>query len=577
MAPQLRSVARTVAVGASAAAVAAVALERSPAALDPDSSLGAAASRVVALVRFSRSLYAAARVAFDYRALFKRHAEYASPEYRADRALVHRRSAQRMLHLCRVQGAVYVKIGQHVASMSHAVPPEYRQQLRQLEDRAAHRPFSQIRRALERQLPAGLNATFSHFDPQPVAAASLAQVHRATLRDSKRDVAVKVQYPGLESLVSSDLTSISMLSWLLSWLFPFFNMHWVVDQFRVNLRNELDFQMEARSARRTANFFRDHPRVFVPHVYDQYSTDKLLVMDYVHGFRVDDVEAMHRQHIVPQQVAQTVVDAFAHMIFINGFVHCDPHPGNLMVSPTDSGHFRLYLLDHGLYRELNDNFRQSYCRLWKGFVLRDTPLVEQACDELGAPGFANVFSMLLLNRTWSFAKQLGTDIRVKMSPEEFGRIRDDLKEGGLKSHADVSHFVEQIPDQLILVFKMNSLVRNVNKALGAQVNRFKVNARYAVRGLRVFNNNTPDRPQRHAHAHTATVLAGTHLEESVWKVCELLRACADTAALWMDCVSVEVQLFALDVVLYMFKMWYGFTPYGGTRGGGNSDDVILIG
>ncbi|PXF41803.1 putative aarF domain-containing protein kinase 1 [Gracilariopsis chorda] len=138
------------------------------------------------------------------------------------------------------------------------------------------------------------------------------------------------------------------------------------------------------------------------------------------------------------------------MIFINGFVHCDPDLRNIMVLRTGSGDFRLYLLDHGPYLEFNDHFRHSYCRFWKGFVLRDNPLAKQDWDRLDAPGFANVFSMLLLDRTWSFAKQLGTDIWVKMTLEEFGVIREDLKEGGLKSEADVSHLLNK--------FLMNSFL-----------------------------------------------------------------------------------------------------------------------
>ncbi|KAI0566122.1 UbiB [Gracilaria domingensis] len=125
-------------------------------------------------------------------------------------------------------------------------------------------------------------------------------------------------------------------------------MHWVVDQFRNNLQKELDFELEAASAMRTAQFFENERRVCVPTVYTQYTTDKVLVMQYIDGFRVDDVDRMHHAGIGVQNVAQAVVDAFAQMIFVNGFVHCDPHAGNLMVTADERDNFKLYLLDHGL-------------------------------------------------------------------------------------------------------------------------------------------------------------------------------------------------------------------------------------
>lgn len=565
--------------GAAATAgwTASVALERRPGLLD-NTSLETASSGIIATVRFTRALRTAAVVMADYRLLFARHSDYTTDQYKLDRSHVHRRSADSFLQLARKQGAVYVKIGQHVASMNHAVPPEYTSKLKLLEDRAAYRPYSQIKRALERELGRGINDVFVEFHHKPVAAASLAQVHEARLRDSGDRVAVKVQYPGLEALVRGDLTSIKMLSWMLSWVFPYFNMDWVVEQFRKNLEKELDFLLEAQSARRTADFFSDDERVFVPAVYSSSSTERILTMEYIDGFRVDDLDALERCHVDPHAVAQTVVEAFAQMIYVNGFVHCDPHAGNLMVRPAANGRFELFLLDHGLYRQLSDGFRQSYCKLWKGLVLRRSKDVDEACAELGAPGFANVFSIFLLNRSWSFARRLGTDIRVKMSKEELKQLRSDLREGGLRSQADVSTFVERIPDDLLLVFKMTSLVRNVNKALGASVNRFKVNARYAVRGLRHLNGYNVEEAIGEEDG-SSVILAGTHLEKL--EPFRRLAALVDWFGTIVDRVCVEIQFLVLDAALFAVRWWFGtgLTLDGGRQGNplDSSGDMRLIG
>lgn len=323
-----------VAAAGGGVAAAAVAIERSPSALDPHSAAGVAAARIAGAVRFGRAFGTASLVMADYRMLFARHTDYAGQVYKGARSVVHVRSAERLLKLCRTQGAVYVKVGQHVASMSHAVPDEYLSRMKLLEDKAAHRPWWQIKGVLQRELGAPLSKLFSEFDEQPVAAASLAQVHRARLRDSGEVVAVKVQYPGLETLVAGDIASIQALSWLLSFVFPYFSLDFIVDQFRANLDKEIDFQLEGESGMRTASFFANDARITVPTVHENFSTPRVLTMDFIEGFRVDDLDALRAARIDPGAVAQAVVDAFAQMIFVNGFVHCDgalfttfrPHP-----------------------------------------------------------------------------------------------------------------------------------------------------------------------------------------------------------------------------------------------------------
>lgn len=570
----LRKLAATTAA-TTAVAGTALLIERIPSAIDPSTPFGQVTSHITALVRFTRSLSAATHVMVDYRRLFMRHVDYTSDAYRQDRSRVHSRSAERMLALARTQGAVYVKIGQHIASMNHGVPLEYSTKLKLLEDRAAYRPFWQIRRVVERELKAPVYDIFEEFEDTPVAAASLAQVHRGRLK--KGDVvAVKVQYPGLEGLVQSDLTCIKMLSWLLVWVFPFFKMDWVVEQFRRNLHKELDFKLEAKSAKRTGSFFAGDARVFVPYVHQALSTSKVLTMEYIDGCRVDDVVALKKAGINSHTVAQTVVDAFAQMIFVNGFVHCDPHPGNLMVRRKEDGAFELFLLDHGLYRELDDQFRQSYCKLWKGLVLRRSSDVEQACKELGAPGFANVFSVFLLNRSWNFAKKLGTDLRVKMSAEEMKQLRSDLRDGGISWEGDVSSFVEQIPDDLLLVFKMNSLVRNVNKALGASVNRFKVNARYAVRGLRHLNG-VLETGGLSGGKRNGKLVACRYSESVHRGICHLLQSVCHWVMGIMDTLTVEMNLIVLDAAWFLVRWFRGQSAYGGKEGVVDSDDMKLIG
>jgi aarF domain-containing kinase len=527
------------------------------------------AAALVTAVRFTRALAASAQIMVDYRILFAQHDDYTSDEYKERRSAVHSRAAEKLLRLCKTQGAVYVKIGQHVASMNHAVPPEFTSKLVQLEDRAAFRPFRQIERVLRDELGGEVSDHFATFPEEPVAAASLAQVHRATLAGSGEAVACKVQYPGLATLVAGDLASIRFLSLLLTRVFPHMSLDWIVDQFKENLGRELDFTQEAASSERTRAFFASSDdRVAVPAIYPGLSTSRVLTMEFVDGFRVDDAEQLDAAGIRREDVAAAVVDAFGKMVFINGFVHCDGHGGNLMVRPrphTDrraTGQFDLFILDHGLYRELSDDFRRAYCRLWRGLVLRRAGEVDRACTELGAPGLGNIFSIVLLNRSWSSARSAGVDLRNKMSREEMRELMRELRDGGVESGADAVAMFEGVPTDLLLVIKSSALVRNINQSLGAQVDRFRSNVRHAVLGL--HHRNALDAVAGGPVLSSPGMLAGKSMEEDVsapwlgtrlwrWFHCRFL----ERVALWTDIAVVEANLALFDVLLALHRWFYG--------------------
>jgi aarF domain-containing kinase len=516
------------------------------------------AAAAIAAVRFTRALAVSSSVMLDYRILFAQHTDYTSDVYKQKRSAVHSKSADRLLSLCKRQGGVYVKVGQHVASMNHAVPVEFTSKLIQLEDRAAFRPYSQVERVICNELGGRLEDHFATFEREPVAAASLAQVHRATLHGSGDVVACKVQHAGLVTLVAGDLSTIRVLSRLLSYLFPAMSLDWIVDQFQENLKKELDFTKEALSSERTRKFFQDDSRFDVPKIHFGRSTRRVLTMDFISGFRVDDFKRLEAAGISREAVASAVVDAFAKMIFISGSCQCDGHGGNMLVRPRAGGapgQFDLVLLDHGLYCELDDRFRRAYCRLWRGLVLRLPEEVNRACVELGTPNLGNLFSIFLLNRSWSSAQSLGVDLRNKMSKEELRALMGELRDGGVESGADAASLLGSLPQDLLLVFKMNSLVRNINKTLGAPVDRFKSNVRNAVRGLHHTNmplsmNVGLDSYGQSDSAAPAGFITSRMLTWLNWRLWE-------PVACWADIAFVEVNLLLFDVLLVVHRWWNG--------------------
>jgi aarF domain-containing kinase len=447
--------------------------------------------------------------------------------------------------------------------MNHAVPKEYTSVLTQLEDRAAYRSYSQIERVIRNELGGQVSDHFSSFDSVPVAAASLAQVHCATLAGSGDRVAVKVQYPGLDTLVAGDLVSLRTLSYLLSFAFPSYNLDWIIREFKANLSREIDFLQEGASSEKTRRFFADDKIICVPRIYPEKSTSKLLCMEFIDGFRADDLEQLKAAGIEPVAMATAVVRALGNMSFISGDIHCDAHGGNLLCRPgaPGSGKFELFLIDHGLYRTLSEATRKSYCRLWRGLVLRNENDVDRACKELGAPGLGEIFALFLLNRSLSSSKQAATDLRESMTKEEIKAFRDELKAGGIESGADAVAAMEGMPQDLLLVLKMNSLVRNINKKLGAEIDRFRANARLAVRGLH-HDNIELSQPGLEAGAG---LIAGNSTEareipgrvDGRWLLSRVLSKLSSRACFYADIVAVEINLAIFDVVRFVYRWWAG--------------------
>jgi predicted unusual protein kinase regulating ubiquinone biosynthesis (AarF/ABC1/UbiB family) len=332
------------------------------------------AALLVSLPRAFRSLSWAVRAGLAYRALFARAERQAlSPDARR-RALsaLHSAAAARLVRVCRANGGVYIKFAQFASSLQQ-VAPEYRAHLAQLQDRARPRPFRTVERVLRRELGQPLERVFPEFCPEAAAAASLAQVHRARLACGT-EVAVKVQYAGLAGAARADLATLDALALLAAFAFPGqARLGWLCAEMRRKLFEELDFGVEVANARRLVALQRAaaaeeeeeeeqerrrrgheegeddeenggggggsssssswSPLVVVPRFYEHLCTPKVLVMEWVHGVKVSDAEALRRARVSPRAVARRVEAAFSEMVFSLGWVHADPHPGNIIVRP----------------------------------------------------------------------------------------------------------------------------------------------------------------------------------------------------------------------------------------------------
>lgn len=397
----------------------------------------------------------------------------------------HQWGADLVLDLCRRNGSVFIKMGQHAGSLAGALPREYIDTLKVLQDRAPVRPWAEVKRVIDEELP-GFWADVAHVDREPVGSASLAQVHRVVLR-SGEELAIKVQHGDVRRAIAGDLAFVKVLNGLAAWLFreDGFSLLWAVEEFERNLSAELNFEAEATNAERCrANFAADaHPRlrhcVVVPAVRRELSTERVLCMDFVRGTPIHDVERLKRDGVDLAEVAGIVLEAFSAMIFRHGFVHCDPHPGNLMVcADAGGGNPRLALLDHGLYRGLDDDFRASHCRLWRGMILQDQGAVEAACDAMGMPTMSTLIPFMLVNRPLDAKAGLGQALDLSPADKAALKARLGITSVGV---ADLGAIADRLPNDFLLVIKTMHLIKDLDQALGgSNRQRFLTYARDAV-------------------------------------------------------------------------------------------------
>ncbi|GFR41974.1 hypothetical protein Agub_g2774, partial [Astrephomene gubernaculifera] len=440
-----------------------------------------AASLAAAAPRTMRTVVWAVRASLSYKR-FEASCAGADTEadagYQAALSQLHTYWAHKLLEVCRRNGGVYVKAGQFAAAFG-GVPREYRTVLAQLEDRAVPRPYSTVRRALERELggAARVDSLFSAFNTRATAAASLAQVHKAVLADG-REVAVKIQYPGLAASVSADLAVMRLLAGAAGALFPAIRLGWLQEELRGKLAGEMDFRNEVRNAARFRAVLADcdsagggggggsgggrpGARVAVPSFHEELCGPKVLVMEWVEGCKITDVEALQRQGINPRLVGRQLVRLFGELMFLRGYVHGDPHPGNLMVRAIGRPSWLRWLLrgsrrdwevvvlDHGTYLEVEPRLRQQFCQLWCAVVMRDEGTQADISTAMAGERGGKILPLLLTQRA--------------RNPAEERALRERL---GIRGFGDMSALLAAVSRHLVELLRVVTVVRAASAALG---------------------------------------------------------------------------------------------------------------
>jgi ubiquinone biosynthesis protein len=293
-----------------------------------------------------------------------------------DRA--HTKTGKAIYGLATRMGGAFVKLGQVMGARADVMPPAFIAPLRGLHDKVPARPLDKLRKHVEKELGRPLDEVFAHVDPTAIAAASLAQVHRAKLA-SGEDVVIKIQYPEARRLFPIDFKSLRRAVRVARWLNRGLDLRHLADELAEFVLLELDFSRERTStARARANLAGDS-RVVVPVVHEECSTSKILVLGFIKGTPLTAADALRERGVDLRDIARRVAGLYATMIFEHGFFHGDPHPGNILV--LDDG--RLGLLDFGLAKELPPGFSRSAATMIASAMAGDAPKAVAAAREIG--------------------------------------------------------------------------------------------------------------------------------------------------------------------------------------------------
>jgi ubiquinone biosynthesis protein len=278
-------------------------------------------------------------------------------------------------------GPTFVKFGQLLSTRPDIVPPDIIAELRGLQDDVRQCPYSDVEKTVHEELGQPIERLFTEFEVEPLAAASIGQVHRATLPNGRR-VIVKVQRPNAPRQIEADLSLMYQAARLVKErirALDFIDANEIVDEFARSIRQELDYRLEGRNADAFHKDFAGHPHVSVPRVYWTYTRSRVLTLEYLEGVQLADLDVEHWTLDQRRRLAYLVAETWMTMIFRNGFFHGDPHPANILILSPE----RIGLVDFGLAGKLTDDDMSKLTRLFIDAASENIELLPKRLSDLG--------------------------------------------------------------------------------------------------------------------------------------------------------------------------------------------------
>jgi ubiquinone biosynthesis protein len=304
---------------------------------------------------------------------------FRSADAQADRMSdQHRRNARLVERTILQLDGLFIKVGQLISILTNFLPEEFREGLEGLQDQIPARPVEQIVARVRAEFGRPPELLFASWNPEPIASASLAQVHEARLHDGRR-VAVKVQHADIDEIVRLDLAAIRRIFRIVQLFTGVRGLEAYHSEVRAMLAEELDFTQEAQNIQHIAEKFEGQPMVECPVVVPDFSTRRVLTTEFVEGTKVTDLQALEAQGIDRALLARRILTAYCQMIFVDGVYHADPHPGNILVRPDGS----VVFVDFGAVGRLSPQMKEGIPVFLEGVIARDAQKITGALRRMG--------------------------------------------------------------------------------------------------------------------------------------------------------------------------------------------------
>ncbi|RYC54975.1 hypothetical protein CHU98_g11232 [Xylaria longipes] len=397
----------------------------------------------------------------------------------------HKRCAVRTLKVLEKNGGIFIKLGQHLSAMTYLLPYEWTSTFIPLQDKCPVSSYESIEEMFRGDTGEDLTDYFSDFAHEPIGAASLAQVHLATVKETGQRVAVKVQHPSLAQWAPLDMALTKFTFSMLKRFFPEYDLEWLSSEMEASLPQELDFQLEANNAIRTKQHFQKLPELplVIPEVL--WAKKRILVMANESGKRLDDLDYLDSNGIDRDEVSATLAHIFNEMIFgKNASLHCDPHGGNIAIRKTEKRrggkNFEIIIYDHGLYRDIPEHLQRSYAKMWLAVIDGDMEGMKQHAHDVAGVTEEQfpLFASAITGRDYTV---VSSSILKSRSEEEKKTMGDALQEGLL---SDLVTMLGQVPRIILLILKTNDLTRSLDESLHTRqgpMRTFLILAHYCAR------------------------------------------------------------------------------------------------
>lgn len=393
-----------------------------------------------------------------------------------------KKNAKRIYNaVIKIQG-LFIKFGQIVSVVSFAIPEEFREELEALQDRVPQRPVENIIKRIESDLGRPIEKVFSHFNADALAAASLAQVHEATLVSGER-VAVKVQHIGIEQEVKADLRTFNQIVFLTDFFLKVRGLERAQEQINRTIMDELDYAKESKYLSSFYKNFSADKGITVPKVYSKYCSEHVLVMEYVEGIKANDYKKLDELDIDRKLVAKRILEAFCQMVFKDGLIHGDPHPGNILVNDDAS----ITLIDFGSVVELSPILRQGIVDLVFGGLTRNTRRIMSGLRKVKylTPQADDALVEKLIDYTYEFLLEGGLSLdnfsldNIEMDQDVPKMILRDLHHLDI-SYAEIKDSF-QLPQDIMMMGRMLIMLGGLVYEIDSDIKPFHVIRPYLQR------------------------------------------------------------------------------------------------